>query len=575
MDKLFKKQSNDLNLFKIIFIVFLIWFAITFLVYPLVGVFLQTFVQDGSFSFTAIDKILDSERALKSVGNSFLLAVVLTFTVNIVGTFIVLVTEYFDIKGSKILKVGFMSTLVFSGLIVANGWLYLYGQEGVITKFLNNFFPNMNTAWFTGFPAVLLVMTFACTSNHMLFLSNAVRSLDNNTIDAAKNLGDSQWSILKKVVLPTFKPTFLTLIVMTFATGLGAFSAPLMVGGKDFQTIAPMILTFSGRPASRDIAALLSIILGAAQILLLFVITANERKGNYLSISKTKGKLVKQKINNPTANLIVHIVSWALFVIYTLPIVFVILFSFMDTASIAASKLSLSGFTLEHYSKIITNPATYEPLLRSAAFSAFAAVGSVLLMLLLVRWIMQKKSGIFRTAMEYTYYIPWLFPTIMIALGYILTYDRPHPLLIGQSVIGSQWILPIAYMVILLPNTMRYLKSAYYSFDSNLEDASKILGASSMRSFWKVILPALMPTALALIALNFNSNLAEYNMSAFLFQPGSETLGIIIRANSDPSSTIDAKAINLVYSVLLMVINTLVIYFVYGRGANRTLGGKK
>src|SRR5699024_9011037 len=150
----------------------------------------------------------------------------LTFTINLVGTFIVLATEYFQIKGAAILRVGFMSTLVFSGIVLNNGYLYVYGAEGVLTKFLLQFFPEMNPGWFTGFGAVVFVMTFACTSNHMLFMRNAVKGLDNNIIEAAQNMGSSQWQIIRQIVLPTLKPTIITLTIIAFQIGLGAMAAP-------------------------------------------------------------------------------------------------------------------------------------------------------------------------------------------------------------------------------------------------------------------------------------------------------------------------------------------------------------
>lgn len=124
-------------------------------------------------------------------------------------------------------------------------------------------------------------------------------------------------------------------------------------------------------------------------------------------------------------------------------------------------------------------------------------------------------------------------------------------------------------MIVMLPSTLRYIKASYYSFDSNLEEASQILGASGVRTFFKVIIPALLPTILALIAINFNGKLDDYDLSAFLYQPSAPTLGIVIRSNSDPQAAVDAKAINLVYSVILMAINAVVIYFVYGSGGEQ------
>ncbi|MGO4936250.1 ABC transporter permease [Fundicoccus sp. Sow4_H7] len=554
------------SLFSILTVVIFLWFAFTFLIYPNITVLKDTFWVDGSLTFRAVEKIISSKRAMQAIGNSIILAITLSFTVNIVGMFIVFVTEYFDVKGAAILRVGFMSTLVFSGLVLNNGYLYIYGEQGILTKLLLNIFPDMNPAWFTGYAAVVFVMTFACTSNHMLFFRNAVKGMDNSIIEAAQNMGSSQWEILKNIVLPTLKPVIITLTIMAFQTGLGAMAAPLMVGGS-FQTISPLILTFTQRPGSRDIAALLSLILGFAQIVLLIVMTRNEKKGFYLSISKTKTRLNKQKITNPTLNVVVHVLAYLLFAIYTLPLVLVVLFSFMDTQGIAQSVLSWDHFTLEHYISILSDVESYKPVLNSFLFSGTAAIGSVVMMVVLVRMVMKNRDSKFYESLELTYYIPWLLPALMTALGLILAYDAPHPLLFGNAVIGTVWILPVAYLIMMLPSTLRYLKSAYYSFDTNLEDASKVLGSSGLRTFWQIIFPSLLPTVLALVALNFNGFLADYDLSAFLYQPSMMTLGISIRQNADPGANIDARAINLVYSVLLMVISSLVMYFVYGRGS--------
>ena len=556
---------GKINLPLILFLGATLWFIFSFLIYPNLAILQDSFTKDGALSFRAFSKIAASKRAIKSILNSFTLGVVLSFTVSIVGMFILLVTEYFDIKGAKILRLGFMSTLVFSGMILNSGYLYIYGKSGLLTKALQAVFPQLSDSWFQGFPAVLFVMTFACTSNHMLFGRNAIRSLDYGMIEAAQNMGASQWTILKRVVFPTLTPTILTLFVMAFQIGVGAMSAPLMVGGRDFQTIAPLILTLAKIPSSRDIAALLSLLLGLVQILVLYVITKNEKKGHYLSLSKTKVSLKKQKIQNPIANLIVHILAYILFLIYTLPLILVILFSFMDSKAIATAKLSLSHFTIEHYGAILSNPSSYGPFLNSVLYSAISAFAVVIIMLVVVRYIMKNK-GRFATILEYLFYIPWLLPSLMIAMGLIIGYSTPKAWILNTVLVGNHWLLGIAYFIVMIPTTMRYLKTAYYSFDQHLEEAGKVLGAKNWTILWKIILPALLPTALALFALNFNGKLADYDLSAFLYHPTSPTLGIVIRANASATATVDATAINLVYSVILVAISTVVLYLVYGRG---------
>ena len=70
----------------------LTWFIAAFLVWPNVNVLIATFFPDGSFSGRAAEKLFSSQRAMKSLGNSFMLAVALSITVNVVGVFIVLVS---------------------------------------------------------------------------------------------------------------------------------------------------------------------------------------------------------------------------------------------------------------------------------------------------------------------------------------------------------------------------------------------------------------------------------------------------------------------------------------------------
>ncbi|MEC6747690.1 iron ABC transporter permease [Marinilactibacillus sp. XAAS-LB27] len=565
-----KELNRDTTIFSKIpfylFCLFILWFVLTFLLLPNFNVLRDIFWVDGQLSLSAFQRLSSSSRAIQSILNSFLLAFVLVFTVNIVGTFIVLVTEYFEVKGAKFLRIGFMSTFVFSGMVLNNGYLYVYGQNGIITKLLTGVFPNLTPGWFTGFPAVLFVMTFACTTNHMLFLRNGVKGLDNNTIEAAKNLGSSQWQVLKDIVFPTLFPIMITLVIMSFQLGLSAMAAPIMVGGK-FETISPMILNFTQRPQSRDLAALLSLILGAAQVVLLIVMTRNEKKGNYMSISKTKTRVTKQKISNPIANTIVHAISYILCFIYLLPLVLVILFSFMNLQGISRSVLSLEYFTLENYRQILFNRNSFGPMLTSIGYAGIAAALAVLFMILVARLVMKNRKKKIAELTEYLFYIPWLLPSLMIALGLILSYGAPSPLLFGQSVIGSLWILPLTYMIMMLPATLRYIKGAYYSFDENLEDASRILGSSSIRTFLKIILPALLPTALALVALNFNNFLADYDLSAFLYHPAYPTIGIAIRSNADSANNLNAAAINLVYSVILMAVGGVMFYLIYGRGS--------
>jgi iron(III) transport system permease protein len=197
-----------------------------------------------------------------------------------------------------------------------------------------------------------------------------------------------------------------------------------------------------------------------------------------------------------------------------------------------------------------------------------AAIIVVTAMLCIARFI-HKYNNKLTTALEYLLHIPWLIPGTLMAIGLIITYDKPMPIMGNMVLTGTLSLLLIAYVIEKIPFTLRILKAAYYSFDSSLEDAAKNLGAGSIYTLVRIILPIILPTTLAILALNFNSLLADYDLTVFLYHPLYQPLGIVIRNNTDPTASIDSKAMNFVYSVILMVISAIVVYFVYGRGNNK------
>lgn len=562
------RLPKKFNIGLIGYLVILGWFIIAFMLIPNLEILKTVFFSEGGFSSETISKIFNSERAMRGIRNSFLLAFTLTITTSVVGILEVLFLDYFKIKGKWFLTLCYMIPLIFGGIMLANGYLFTYGSRGFFTKFLVELFPNLPVDWFSGYGAVLFLMTFACTTNYMIFFRNSFKSIDYQTIEAAKGLGASNFTILIKVVLPALKPILLTCIILLFQTGLMAMSAPLMVGGQEFETISPLILTFTQRPTSRALAAVLSLFLGLFQLVLLFVIQRNEKKGNYLSVSKVKTRIQPMKINSKIWNALAHVMAYAFALINLLPLVVVVLFSFTNFQTISTRNLTLSSFSLQNYAKILTDSSAYLPFVTSVVYSAIAAVIAVVIMTIAARIVFKYRNK-FTELLELLLHIPWVLPGLMFALGLVLSYSKPKWIIFNQPLTGTLVIMLVAYIVVMLPNTFRFLKASYFSVDQNLEDAAKNLGAKPIYSFVKIVLPIILPTILAMLAINFNGKLGDYDLSVFLYNPAAKPVGVVIRSNSNPEAGIEGIAINFVYSVLLMIINAFVFFFVYADGKEK------
>ena len=543
----------------------LIWFLVTFIIYPNIDLVLSVFVKDGQFTLDAVNRVLKSPRAIQSIMNSFKLALSLIVTVNIVGLLCVLFTEYFDIKGAKILKLGYMTSLIYGGVVLATGYKFVYGPYGMITRILQNFLPNLDPNWFVGYGAVLFIMTFSGTANHTLFLTNTIRGVDYHTIEAARNMGAKPFTVFRKIVLPTLTPTLFALTIMIFLSGLSAVAAPMIVGGKQFQTINPMIITFAGMGNSRDLAALLAIVLGVATTILLSIMNKIEKGGNYISISKTKAPLKKQKITSKPWNIIAHIVAYALFVVFMLPLIFIVLYSFTDPVAIQTGNLSLANFTLENYHQFFTNSVAFSPFLVSFVYASLAAITATVLAVVFAR-VVRKHKARFDSLFEYGALLPWLLPNTLLAISLLFTFNQPQPLVFNFILVGTLVILLIGYIIVKIPFSYRMVRAILFSVDDEMEDAARSMGASPFYTMMKVIIPFILPVVLSVIALNFNSLLTDFDLSVFLYHPLAQPLGITIRSAGDETATSNAQALVFVYTIVLMIISSAVLYFTQRRG---------
>ncbi len=599
-----QKLSPD-KLWTVFGAVLFLYLFLGFMVIPCFNTLTSIFAekdQNGNADPLAVIRFFLAGTMPSFVWNSLKLAICLVVTVNVVGISIVLLTEYFDIKGAKILRLGYMTTLIYSGVALVTGYQFLYDPNGLVTKWLAESFPGMNRQWFSGFNAVLFTMTFACTSNHALFLRNAIRGIDYNTVEAARNMGAKPFKVLLKVVMPTLLPTLFSLTVMTFITGLCAMSAPTLLG---YNSINPEIVRLAGSSTADEYApqaraALLSVILALCTIGLLVFLNHYERKGHYLSVSKTKAKLVKQKIQNPVANILAHIYAYVLFIIYMTPVVMIVVFSFQNWGNVRNKSLDFSSWTLSNYfgssdyiyenwkgakmtskgaiSGVFGNANTVGGIRLSFIMSALAAALACVIVVIAVNYIFKHKTQKRSRIVEACLLFPWLLPTILICYSYRIFFNSNVFYVFGQNLYMKEnvrFLIIMAYTVVKLPFALRMIKAAFYAIDDELEDAARNLGAGPLVTFLKVKLPIVLPSVLAVFALNFNALFTEYDMGATFQKPEGRTYAMVIQSMCEDEGrnnvNMNASGRRCASTVFIMLVSGLILYLVYGVGS-RDLG---
>ena len=136
-------------------------------------------------------------------------------------------------------------------------------------------------------------------------------------------------------------------------------------------------------------------------------------------------------------------------------------------------------------------------------------------------------------------------------------------------------LIIIAYTVVKLPFALRMIKAAFYAIDDELEDAARNLGASSLVTFLRVKLPIVLPSVLAVFALNFNALFTEYDMGATFQKSEGTTYAMVIQSMCNEEGrdgmNMNASGRRCASTVFIMIVSGLILYLVYGVGS-RDLG---
>ncbi|WP_026615860.1 ABC transporter permease [Ensifer aridi] len=534
----------------------LAWAVLTFLLIPMVAALHAALFRHGGLAmFDAISELARSRRVRAALWNTLWMTAATTVTVTIIGMFQVAVLEYFRVRGHGLLKLAFSTPLVFSGVVAAAGYNFTYGPSGAVTAALTALFPMIPRDWFVGWLGVLFAHTFLMTSFHFLFLRAAMRRVDYSTIEAARSMGASEATILRRVVLPVITPTVLAVTLLTLITAMGSFAAPQMLGGPDFHMLSQMVLTLNGlrRP---DMAALLALLMGLVLMGLILLSQYFEAKGAYTAGAKTTTRIQVRSIRNPLARLVVTALAYLLAAIYLVPLALIVLFSFAPASSIGIEVLPAT-FTLANYARVLGGGAAFVPFFNSMLLSSIAVAVGLAITLFAVP-IMVRKRGWLPRALDICFILPWIIPTILLAVGLIAAFDAPNPLVGNAVLLGSYWLLPIGYTIFSLPLMVRFMRSAFIGIDPAYEEAARAMGAAGPYRFRRVVLPLVAPTAVLVASMKFNNLLAEYPLSAFLYNVNNRPLPIAIvdgAVSADP----DQAAISLVYVTLIMAFSLAVI----------------
>lgn len=413
-------------------------------------------------------------------------------TAMLVGVPLAFVLTRFEFRGRRLLSAVAVLPAALPPLVGVIAFLFLYGESGVFTRSVQRLFGMAEAPWsLTGLPAVIFVHAYTMYVYVYLFVASGLERYDHSLDEAAAGLGASRAMILRRVTLPMLTPALAGAALLVFMSALGSFSAPYVFGGGR-RVLATQILA-SKLNGAEGLAYVETTVLALAAVLALLLFRWLEGRRRYTGAGK--GRAPRVTIRSTAWRRAAPVLATTFVLVLVLPHLMVALVAFARDGAWTTQILP-PEYTLDNFRRLATQPELWRPITNSVTM-ALVATGANLVVCFLAAYLIVLTKVPGRRLMQLLVVLPWSIPATAIALGLAATFNRNDPLTGRVLLVGTFWILPLAYFVRNIPLVAGAVEASLRQMDPSSEDAARGLGASWWLTVRRVVLPAARPGLIA------------------------------------------------------------------------------
>jgi iron(III) transport system permease protein len=488
----------------------------------------------------------------EALGNTIVIAVGSVISATAVGLPLAFLLTRFEFRGRRILSVVATLPAALPPLVGVVAFLFLYGESGVVTRAVQHVLGLDHAPWtLNGLWAIIFVHAYTMYVYVFLFVSAGLERFDTSLDEAAAGLGASPRARLRRVTLPLLMPSLAGAMLLVFMSAMGSFSAPYIFGGG-IRVLSTQIFT-SKLNGSMGMAYVETTVLAVSALLALAVLRWFQRRSRYTMAGRGGGTR-RIALRSPVARVLTPMLAILLVLVLVLPHAMVILVSFAKDGAWTTQVLP-PQYTLENFRRLATESQLWVPIRNSVAMTVLATVADVVVCFFAAYLIVLRRfSG--RRLLRVLVALPWAIPATAIALGLAATFNRSQPLIGRVLLVGTFWILPLAYFIRGIPLVATAVEGSLTQMDASLEDAARGLGGSWWFTIRRVILPAARPGLVAGAMLAAITAVGEFVASIVLYTHGNRPISIEILAQlrSFAFGTAAAYSVLLIGLVLLIAV---------------------
>jgi len=564
-----------------------------FLFYPLMillgGAFFVETVHGGDvqrqFSLAYFGLIFETPFYRECFGNSLLIATWTTLLCLVISIPLAQLFTRFRFPAKTFLSALLLLPLIlppFVGAIGLKQFFSRYGSLNLLLAKIGIVDLQAPPDWFGsgGFAGIILLNTLHLYPIMFLSVQAALANLDPALRDAARNLGASGFRVFRTVTLPLAIPGVFAGSSIVFISAFTDLGVPLIF---EFQTTVPTQIFNLVTEADNPIGYAL-VVLTLLLVALLFAIGKKWGDGQFAMFSRSATQTEQNRLSPLMSSLAIIGIS-GLIGISVLPHLSVILQSF--SAKWFFSVLP-TEWTTEFYGEIFSLDLTRTSIRNSLLYASASAFLDLVLGLA-IAWLLARQTFRGRDWLDVIAMLPLALPGLVLAFAYFAAFTRPiidpdwltnaFVILGFESTPATvEWLngslirifdprdnpillIVIAYSIHRLPFIVRVAYAGFQQLSVSLEEASANLGASPLRTVFKIVLPLISANLIAGSILTFAFAMLDVSTGMLLAQedqffPITKAIyGLLMRI------TPTAPAIACALGVLAMILLALCFFF--------------
>jgi len=467
-----------------------------------------------------------------------------------------------DMPGRQTIRALVTASFVTPPFLGAVAWELLAAPNSGLLNQFYRYLTGAEDPLFDIYSLTGLIFVISCYTFPFVFVlvANALDNMPGELEDASAILGGKAWTTARRVTIPLALPALVAGALIAFLQAMTLFGSPAILAlPAGFHTMTTKIWSLFQYPPKLELAAAAAVPLLLLTILLL--------QGQKFLLGRRGYSVVGGKYGAPR-RVELKIWRWAALafcLIVLLNPVFLPYLALLNAAFSpnATTLVTPSTATLHNIVFVFTELSSTQLALKNTVIlgASTATIGTILA--LVVAYVTTRRVIGSHRILGFLATAPVAVPGIVLGVGLFLSYTRPPFVLYG-----TLWILLLAFLTINLPSAYQQLQAAFATIHPELEDASRILGATRLQSLWQITAPLLRTGVIATWCFIFIGVMRELSAAIVLFTSQTKVLSVLIY---DLNESGDLAAIS-VLGIAMLVITFAVVLAVnripmFGGGA--------